>query len=400
MTGAGLAEPQDMSPGSRRRGYRRTPPLSARPALSEPGAVASEPARGRAQPLLSLTGLVFVVPLFFLLAFGAGGAERSLEVLAPLTTFALPAIAMIAFWWEDWPGSSLRAGWAGLTDTLIIVVAGVVLALAGQAIVATVDVHALFDPDLGAGHVTTFPHTMPLAAGAFVAMLQLTMVSEGWPLRGLGRVRSGVAALLVSWVVAVAAYLILLDVHDEPVALPGGLRDLAGPVAPGAYGAWLTAVGVWQLVFFMALRGWPFSAIRRRGPRLLTGNAVVLACGWATYLVMRHGLGWPSERVFAVSGCAVAALLVVAMLFEAWPWIRLLSPLPGRTCVLVSALVLTGLLYGGLTAYAGNVEWVRAAPDDWVGYVTLNALGMSVILHVAIWRRWPVATGTRRERSR
>ena len=40
-----------------------------------------------------------------------------------------------------------------------------------------------------------FPHPMPLAAGAFTVILQLTLVTEGWPLRGLGRVRSGIAAL-------------------------------------------------------------------------------------------------------------------------------------------------------------------------------------------------------------
>ncbi|MFG1709722.1 hypothetical protein ACFLIM_41735 [Nonomuraea sp. M3C6] len=387
----------DLSAAPGRRGYRRTPPLPARPVLSAPGVAAAEPAPGRAHPLLS-AGLTFVVPLFFLLAFGAGGAETSLRVLAPLTTFALPAIAMIAFWWEDWPGSSLRAGWAGLTDTLLIAVAAVVLTIAGQAVVASADVRALFDPDPGAGHVATFPHTMPLAAGAFTAMLQLTMVSEGWPLRGLGRVRSGVAALVVSWTAGVLAYLALVGVHDEPTAMPGGLRDLGGPVSPGAYGAWLTAVGVWQLVFFLALRGWPFSTIRRRGPRLLAGNAVVIACGWTTYLILRHTLGWTPNRVLAVCGCVVAAVLVVAMLFEAWPWIRLLSPLPGRTCVLISALAVAGLLYGGLSAYARQVEWVHAAPDDWVGYAALNALGMSVILHVAVWKRWPLATGTRGRR--
>jgi hypothetical protein len=374
---------------ARRRGYRRMPPLPARPVLTAPEAVAAEPARpGRPHPALSLAGLLLIVPLFLLLAFGAGDAETSLRVLAPLTTFALPAIAMIAFWWEDWPGDSLRAGWAGLTDTLLVAAGAVLLTVAGQAVVASADVRALFDPDPGAGHVATFPHTMPLAAGAFTAMLQLTMVSEGWPLRRLGRVRSGVAALLVSWAAGVLGYLALVGLPDEAA---GGPRDPGGPVSPGAYGAWLTAVGVWQLVFFLALRGWPFSTIRRRGPRLLAGNVVVVACGWATYLVLNHALGWPPGRVLAVCGCVVAAVLVVAMLFEAWPWIRLLSPLPGRACVLLSALAVAGLLYGGLSAYAGQVKWLHATPDDWIGYAALNAVGMSVILHVAIWKRWPVA---------
>ena len=153
-------------------------------------------------------------------------------------------------------------------------------------------------------------------------------------------------------------------------------------------------MGAWQLVFFLALRGWPFSLIRRRSPRLLAGNVAVIACGWATYLILRHGLDWTPNRVFAVCGSVIAAILVVAMLFEAWPWTRLFSPLPGRLSVLITALVLAGVLYGVLSAVAQHTRWSQENPDDWIGYAVLNALGMSVILHVAIWRRWPVATGT------
>lgn len=36
-------------------------------------------------------------------------------------------------------------------------------------------------------------------------MLQLTLVFEGWPLRGLGRFRAGLLALVISWAVALAA---------------------------------------------------------------------------------------------------------------------------------------------------------------------------------------------------
>ena len=31
----------------------------------------------------------------------------ALLILGPLATFALPAVAMVAFWWNDWPGSKL-----------------------------------------------------------------------------------------------------------------------------------------------------------------------------------------------------------------------------------------------------------------------------------------------------
>ena len=50
-------------------------------------------------------------------------------------------------------------------------------------------------PAPGPRHPPTFPATMPLAGAAFVAMLQLTLVCEGWPLRRLGRFTAGLAAL-------------------------------------------------------------------------------------------------------------------------------------------------------------------------------------------------------------
>jgi hypothetical protein len=143
------------------------------------------PARtGRAlarQPWLGLAGLLLVVPVAVLLAVGAGGPEPSALVLGPLVTFALPAVAMIAFWWEDWPGSSLRPGWSGLVDTALVAVAAVLLTMLGQVVVGPLDVGAILDPAPGPGRVPTFPSTMPLAGAAFVAMLQLTFVCEGWP---------------------------------------------------------------------------------------------------------------------------------------------------------------------------------------------------------------------------
>jgi hypothetical protein len=332
--------------------------------------------------MVGLAGLVFALVLFVLLAFGAGGAEGSLEILSPVTTFALPVVAMIAFWWEDWPGVKLRAGWSGLTDTAIVAVAGLVLTVVGQAVVSGVDLKALLD-EPGAGHVTTFPHTMPLAAGVFTAILQLTLVSEGWPLRKLGRISSGLAALLVSWAVGIAAYLLI--VGTGPVTDPGGL------VEPGVYGAWLTCLGAWQLVYFVALRGWPFNTIDRRVLRLPAANIVVIACASITYLVLRNLIGWAPQRITAAFGCLIAALLVMAMLFEAWPWI-LLSKLPGRTGVLVTAVVLAALLYWGLSVVAGQQTWERRHPDDWVAYAALNGIGLGIILQVAIWRRWPLTT--------
>ena len=118
--------------------------LPERPAVSAPAtptgasgrpAASARSARAARQPYLGLLGLLLVVPVAALVAVGVGGPESSLRVLGPLVTFALPVVAMVAFWWEDWPGSSLRPGWSGLVDTMVVAVLAVVLTLLGLLVV-------------------------------------------------------------------------------------------------------------------------------------------------------------------------------------------------------------------------------------------------------------------------
>ena len=52
---------------------------------------------------------------------------------------------------------------------------------------------------------------------------------------------------------------------------------------------------------------------------------------------------------------------------------------------------LTAALYAALTAYAGSVPFTSATGEEWVAHTGLNAIGVAVILHVAIGRRWPFA---------
>jgi hypothetical protein len=53
-------------------------------------------------------------------------------------------------------------------------------------------------------------------------------------------------------------------------------------------------------------------------------------------------------------------------------------------------LVIAAVLYTALTLTANSLTWTdRLDPQEWVGHVALNALAVSVILHVAIGRRWP-----------
>ena len=67
---------------------------------------------------------------------------EALLVLGPLSRFGLAGVAMIAFWWNDWPGSRLTAPWTGLIDSLLVAAAAVVLTIAGQAVVERADLSA------------------------------------------------------------------------------------------------------------------------------------------------------------------------------------------------------------------------------------------------------------------
>ena len=375
------------------------PVLTTPPRLQSREYLARERARLARQPRLGAAGLLLLTPFFFLLALGAGGAQESLEVLGPLSTFALPVVAMIALWWEDWPGSSLRTGWSGLVDTAFAVGAAVLLTGLGQLVVGRLDLAGIFRAQPGPGHLATFPATIPLAAAAFGTMLQLTLVFEGWPLRRLGRFRAGLLALVVSWIVAVAAYLLVVNVDALPAASRAatGLRNPGGPVAAADFGALLITIGVWQAVLYIALRGWPFRILRRQWARLLAGNLAVIAGGWLTYTALHQLAHAKPSAITAGGGTIIAMTLVVGILFECWP-ASLLSPGLGRIATLALVAVGGFALDRGLAAYAEAVEnWTRATVNDWVALAALNFIGGCIILHVAIWRRWPLRDDAERE---
>lgn len=336
-----------------------------------------------AQPTLGLLGLLLVVPIAVLLAVGAG-PERSTLVLAPLIAYSLPLVAMVAFWWADWPGTRWRTTWAGWVDTALIAAGAVVLTGLGQSVAGRLDPAAIFDPAPGPGSVPTFPATLPLAGAVFVAMLEITLVGEGWPLHRWHRLPAGVVAVGASWVVALVAVLTLVRVDPPPGS---DVVARSGPVAAPDFGAALILVAVWQVVPYVVWRAWPFALIRRRGPRLAVAHLVVLGGGVFSYLLLHGVLGLDAAPVAAVGGCLVTAALVIGMLFDAW----LPAPLAGRAALFLAVTCLAALLALLLYAAAGALRLARASTDDWVEHASLNALSTSIILHVAIGRRWPFA---------
>lgn len=151
-----------------------------------------------------------------------------------MTVFAVSGVAMIGFWWNDWPGSRLNKPWTGLTDTALIVVGGVVLTIAGEAIIERPDIRAVFLATPGNGAPTTFPATLALAGAIFTTMLQLSLVCERWPLNGFSPLKSGVAGLALSWAVGVGAYFLFVNVDfvPPPYARPPGCTAPAGWCRP------------------------------------------------------------------------------------------------------------------------------------------------------------------------
>jgi hypothetical protein len=377
-------------------------PLPARPLLTTPPDLQRKEFADlqrehlAAQPWLGVGGLLLGAVVFFALALGLGGTGASLLVLGPLATFALPAVAMIAFWWNDWPGSRLTTPWTGLIDTVLVVAAAVVLTVAGQATVERSDLRGVFEASPGPGVPATFPATLALAGAAFTAMLQLSLVCERWPLAGLGRLRSGIAALVLSWGIGIGAYFLFvnLDAVSAAERAATGLRNPGGPVPASDFGSALIAVGVWQALFFIALRGWPVNTISQQGRRLITGNVLVIGLGAATYLLLRDGAALQPGTISAACGCIISAAIIVGMLFEGWPAARL-SPAPGRALTLVLTAAVAVALNSALAAYADGVPWTRATPDDWVTTAALSFAGAGIILHVGIGLRWPFATKTK-----
>jgi hypothetical protein len=367
------------------------PPISTPPTLEPRDSRDTEQGAAVRQPGLGLAGLLLVAPVAVLLSIGAGSLQASLRVLGPLSTFALPVVALIAFWWEDWPGTRLKAPLSGFLNTVLVIAGGVVLTFIGQLVVGHGSVRGIFDSTPVPHSSSTFPATMPLAGAFFVVMLQLTLVNEGWPLRRLGRIASGPIAVVAAWAISLTFYLLLVRTHPKPGS--GLYFRSGGPLSGAEFGAILTAIGLWQVWFYVALRGWPFANVASRGARLPFANLTVIVAGVVTYVILHNAVGLTPTKVSAVAGAALTAVLLRGMLFESLPRSGD-HPARERLIMLGTAALTAAALYGALTAIAHQARWTTATPEEWVTYAGLNAIGLGVILHVGIGRRWPFATAT------
>ncbi len=363
----------------------------ASPVIAE----AQEQVSRRSQPLVGVLGLVMVAIAFALLAM-LWSPQTSLVILGPISTFALPVLVVSAIWWGGWPFARFGRPVSGLAHTAMIVVAGVVLAGVGLAVVGHFSVQGMFSSNAAQlntkGVLTTFPFTVPIAATVFVTMLQLTFVSNKWPLHKMHTVSSGVAAFIFSWVVGVAIYFVVTNWNSVPVAARSalGLRNGVGPMNAIDFTALLLCIVVYQMSFFVLFRGWPFSGIKSAGARLVAGHMATIGGGWITFFVLLDGFKWQDPVIVGACGSIIGAIFLVAMLFETWPFDQE-EPSSNRFGSAVLVVIVSGILYFALRAL-GHVSgtWSQAPVELWIGVCGLNYIAAVIILHYAVWGRWPL----------
>ena len=317
-----------------------------------------------AQPWLGLGGLLLAAVVFFALALGTGSTATWLLILGPISTFALAAVAMIAFWWNDWPGSRLTTPWTGLIDTVLVAAIGVALTIAGAGGRRAPRYRArVFEAAPVPRPPATFPATSrwPGPPSPSCSSCRWSASAGHWA--GSGGSGQASPRSSLSWAIGVGAYFLFVNVSYLPAAerAAAGLRDPGGPVTRADFGAALIAVGVWQAVIYIALRGWPVNTITRRSRRLLVGNALVIGLGAGTYALLRDGAFLSPGTIGAACGCVISAALVVALLFEGWPARRLRPAAPAGSSLSASPPWSRSCSTGGLAAYADGAGWIRAA---------------------------------------
>lgn len=336
----------------------------------------------------AITAAVFTVVMI------APGPTRALELVGPVSTLFLGPLLVAASWWEGWPLRRLPRGWAGLLTTAALLVAAVVGLAAAQTLIGGFDPAGLFATTAAQqhGHLTAFPYVIPLGALVFVLTVQLTLVCGKWPFARLGGIAGGVAALLLAWTAATAVYFTVVnwDSVPAPTREALGLRNPGGPVDALELTSWIACVACWQVLLFVLLDGWPLTRIRSTTARLLTANVSVLLLGTLTFWFCRHLMGLSVPQTAAAGGIVVGAVFLLVLGLQGGPG-HPLTPPAHRGVLLGAAAVLAAALYVGLLALARALgTWTDAPAELWIAVAGLNIIAPTLILHVHLWRRWPL----------
>ena len=242
----------------------------------------------------------------------------------------------------------------------------------------------------------SYPWTLPLAGLIFLTMIQLTFVCGRRPLSRLGTPGAGIAAIVVSWIVGLAAYELLANwnaVVPAPVQQVLGLSNPGGPVSAFNLLGWTLCVAVWSVVLFIPLKGRAFGRIASVPARLVAGNLATIALGWGTFLLLSGPIDLTVPEIAAVCGTVIAASLIAALILEGWPS-RLVHPPAARDgALLLTIAVLAAVMFIVLKAVGdAGTSWSPANPVYlWMTVCALNFIAAGAILWYGVFRRWPVA---------
>jgi hypothetical protein len=354
----------------------------------------------RSQPAVGVIGVCVASTLCLLLGVAIAPLD-SLQILGSVTTFALPILIASALWWHGWPARSSSRAASGLLNTLLIAGLAVGLTALAQVIIGRGDLsHLLSTTPAGHGPgrppFPSYPWTLPLAGLIFLTMIQLTFVCDRRPLRRLGTPGAGIAAITLSWIVGLAAYVLLANwnaVVPAPVQQALGLSNPGGPVSAFNLLGWTLCVAVWSVVLFIPLKGRAFGRIASVPARLVAGNLATIALGWATFLLLSGPIGLTVPEIAAGCGTVIAASLVAALILEGWPSRLAHAPAARDGALVLTIAVLAAAIFIVLKALGdAGTTWPPTNPVYlWMTVCALNFIAAGSILWYGVFRRWPVA---------
>ena len=342
--------------------------------------------RGISHPLLGIAGLAFVVLAVVLLGMMPDKVSALTTTITAIT-FGLPVLIVTTLWWGGWPFQSMSRGAGGWARFIFIIVATLVLTGIGQAVTGAFDFGWMFGTE---GAFGIFPYGFVLAASIFIPMLQLTFVTGKAPFHTMSPVAGGIAALATSWALGLAQYFFLLHWIGGPGTPPAPPTVGNGAIYALDWPAVLLSIVVLQMVFFVLLKGWPFSAITNGVLRFIVVNIFTLGGGVLLFTGL-IALGLTGNQISAIAGSVTAAVILMEILFDGWPFRG-----PDSAGTRVGKLIVMGLLTWGLYALLltvgsiGYPEGPDAPPTElWVAGIGLNIIAAFAITHVAVFGRWP-----------
>lgn len=342
--------------------------------------------RGMTQPMLGFAGLLFIALAVVCLGI-LPGKVASLTTIITVITFGLPVLVVATLWWGGWPFASLSRAAGGWARFLSIIVATLVLTGIGQAITGGLDIAGIFGAE---GAFGVFPYGFVLAASIFIPTLQLTFVTGKMPFHKLPPVAAGFAMLITVWALGLAQYFFLLNWAEGPGLPPAPPIAGFGPIHALDWPAMLLGMLMLQMVFFLLLKGFPFNGIRSAGARFLVVNVFTIGGGLLLHWLLRIA-GLNDGQISALAGTLTAAVIVIEILFDGWPFTGADRAATRLGKVLLAAAI-TAALYALLLA-VGSIDYPDAPGTPpvelWIAGTGLNLIAATAIVHVAVFGRWP-----------